>query len=524
MTNDNLLQDEDAINRQLQRASATDFLTFAGGLVIPAVSGPRLFHSCMSGFQRECFADLAPSLQAVQQGTLPPRRRFWIERTKKASKDLDLGVCLLWLVAFARRPIYLQAGAADRDQAGIVKRRISEIIFYNPWLEDFVEVYRYEVRNITGIPASLDILAADAAGAHGETPDVLVVNELSHVTKWEFIKNLLDNADGVPQGLVVIATNAGHKGTQADKMRENADTSDRWTVHRWTTPAPWLSDDDIAEAKKRNTVGRFNRLWQGRWASGKGDALSEDDIDRCFVPGLQPLTKPEPGWMYIGGLDLGVSHDHSGLVILGVNVEDQRLRLACMRGWAPNPNTGEVDLMVVEDECYAMHKLFNLHWFGYDPNQAKLMAQRLFRRGVPMRELTFSSGKNLTLMAVSLLQMVEGGKLECFDDDEGRLRRDFGKFNIVERPAGYKLEAVSDEYGHADVGVALTICLPQAVLMLEGYGSLGSGDDLIDENDDPLTEEELQDMPEELRGIIETYNDIDRDNQEQDRESLFTLD
>lgn len=505
-----LLSQSEAVEAAYRARSADDFLLFVRGLTIPGGLGPRLFDEVMAKYQLNFFKVLANSLHAVRDGVMPPIRRFWVERTKKAGKDSDLATCLMWLLAFPKRPMYLQVGAADRDQAAIIRRRMVDLVHYNPWLEEFIDVQRYRVVNRYG-NAELDILAADIAGSHGETPDVLVVNELSHVTKFEFIENLLDNADGVPRGLTIVATNAGFKGTRAELMRRNAENSGRWSVHLWRQPAPWISPEDVEDARKRSTHSRFMRLWYGQWASGKGDALSEEYIDRCFADNRRELRGPEPGWTYIGGLDLGVSHDHSGLVVLGVNINERRLRLAWMRAWEPNTRTGKVDLITVEEACYVAYRTFHLSWLGYDPTEARLMAQQLIRRGVPMVEVTFSSGRNLTAMAEAMIQVIEGGLLECYDDEEGRLRRDFGKFNIVERSYGYKLEAVSDEYGHADVGTALAICLPRAVGMLAGRVSFTEDDVIAEFDSQPLSKDEVEEMPSELRDIYGLYDDLEAD-------------
>ncbi|KKN88330.1 hypothetical protein LCGC14_0248920 [marine sediment metagenome] len=485
--------------------ASNSFLTFLKGLTIPSATGPQVFDDCLYPFQLEFFQDVAPALEAVRLGHMPPKRRFWVERTKKASKDGDIAVCLLWLVAFAVRPTRFQAGAADREQAAIIRDRITDILHWNPWLNELVTVHTWNVKSENDL-ATLRILAADIAGSHGATPDLLVLDELSHITKWEFIENLMDNATGVPQGVVIVATNAGFKGTKADVLRKNAIESEDWYTHFWQRPSPWLNKTDLADAKRRNPATRYNRLYWGKWASGKGDALDEEDIDRCFSYGIRSLVRPEEGWQYIAGLDLGIKNDHSGLVILGVNEREGVIRTAWYRDWAPNPKTGEVDLVDVQDTCEAMSKAFGIWWFGFDPHQATLMAQQLRRKRIPMQEMVFN-GKNLDDMAQSFLQVVENGVLQCYDDGEGTLRRDFGKFNIVERANGFKLESVSDEYGHADVGTALVICLPKAVSMLEGkIGGLLPGDVLVEENDSPLTEKEVDDMPEELRDI---YNSVE---------------
>ncbi len=477
-----------------QAACPGDCWGFLRGLTIPSAAGPKLFASCMTDFQQRAFLDMVPSIHVLRDGGMPPKRRFWLERTKKSSKDGDLGALLLWLVAFPTRPLYMQVGAADRDQAAIVKRRIKDILHYNPWLDEFVEIQRFKVRHKKGM-AELDILAADIAGAHGETPDLLVLNELSHVTKWEFLENLMDNATGVPRGVVIVATNAGFLGTTAYVWRQNAEKSGDWAMHVWSKPSPWLSESDIEDARRRSTKSRFNRLYWGKWASGKGDAFDEADIDAMFRD-LEPLDGPETGWRYVAGLDLGVSHDHAGLVLVGVG--EGRLRLARMDAWEPDGD--EIDLREVEDHVLACCRRFRADLY-YDPWQATLMAQRLRGKGIRTVEVPFS-GQNLNRMANTLKQVVENHQLEAFDVD-GRLRRDLGKLCLVEKSYGYRLEATSDEFGHADVGTALAVCLPRAVEMLQGKRGLAPEDDLTADST-PLSEDELDAMPAELRDIYDS--------------------
>jgi hypothetical protein len=164
--------------------------------------------------------------------------------------------------------------------------------------------------------------------------------------------------------------------------------------------APWILPEDIEAAKRRDPIGaEFARLWKGKWISGKGGAVGEDSIDRCFkLEG--PATKAEFGWEYVAGLDLGVSHDHAGLICLGVNKKKNLIKVAQLRGFEPSiPNDRgvlEVDCQAVEASCLEMHKTFHIQWFGYDPAAGgSFMAQRLRRQhGVLMRETSFSSPVN----------------------------------------------------------------------------------------------------------------------------------
>lgn len=491
--------------------SNSDFLLFAKGLVIASSAGPALFKNCIQPFQTECFELMAPSLHALRDGDIPPKRRFWIERTKKSSKDGDLAVCLLWLTAFAVRPFLVQICAANQKQAGIIKRRVADLLYYNSWLNDFVKIQLNRLLSQNGL-AEVIIESTDAAGgAHGETPDLLILNELVHVSRWTVMDTHMNNADGVPRGIVIVSTNAGVKGTKAHKWRRNAILSDKWTTCVWNKKAPWLNDDDVEEARRRDPVGsEFRRLWQGVWVSGSGDALDEATIDHSFTL-KGPLESKERGWSYLAGLDLGISHDHAGVSVIGVNTIEQKIKLAYFKKWIPKiPNDkgqNEVNLAMVEFTCVKLWKIFSIDWFGYDPAAGgSFMAQRLRRQGVPMRERSFASSQNMTDMAQAFVQVMKEGKLACYDDEEGNLRRDFSKFTIIHRPpSAYKLEAISDEYGHADVGISVIIALPQAVERLAYWDGLCDTDTLYeDDNGRELTEEEIEMMPLEM---LEVYQD-----------------
>lgn len=513
MTSEELKQQQADIEAAYQTRSEDDFLLFVQGLVIPSQIGPRLFYEVMAPYQAECFRDLGAVFSAVRDGRTPKPRRLWIERTKGAGKDSDLAAALMWLLAFPRRPLYLQIGAADKDQAAIVRRRMEGILYHNEWLKTRVRVSAYRAVSLPGSHVQLDILAADVAGSHGEAPDVLIVNELSHVTKWEFVENLMDNADKVGRGCIVVATNAGFRGTKAEQWRRNAEESADWKTYYWQVPAPWITKENVADARRRNPLSRFNRLWYGKWASGKGDALSEDDIDWCLSRLAGPTPEPQEGWLYVGGLDLGISHDHAGLAVLGASRPLQKIRLAWMRAWAPRDSkTGEVDLQAIEESVLKVSRHYRLEYLGYDPYEARLMGQRLRGRQVPAREFSFGQPKNLVAMASFLMQALQQRVLEAWDDEDGRLRRDLGKFNIVEKQYGYRLEATSDEFGHADVGTALAIALPRAMQML-GFGGFGADDELIGSEDGELSKDDEADLPEEFR---ELYEMCDRGEREAD--------
>lgn len=515
----------DIAEAEYQAYSADDFLFFVNGLTIPSAQGPRVFGRIMAPFQLEDFKLLEPSLTAIRNGDMPPLRRFWIERTKKASKDADLAVCILWLMAYPKRPVLVQVSAANQQQAGIIKRRAKDILYFNPWLQERVRIQQNKIIGRDGV-GEVIIEATGASGAkQGDTPDLLILNELVHVDRWGVNETHMNNADGVPQGVVIISTNAGIKGTKAEKWRKNAiGNPTRWTTRIFSGIAPWVSRQDVADAKRRDPVGtEFNRLWGGRWPSGRGGAVEDEAIDRCFtLPG--PLDAPEEGWRYVAGLDLGISHDHSGIALLGASQKLQLVKVGWVKGFKPSlPNDRgqlEVDGAEVERNCLWLAKHFHVSWFGYDPAAGgSFMAQSLRAKGVTMKEMTFSSPKNLAAMAVAFVQAVKAGRLQCYEDAEGRLRRDFATFEIEAKvpradaearlALGYRLVATSNEWGHADVGTALLICLPKAI-QLAGVSALFSETDVLFDDGTALTPEEREQAPDALKDIMDAYDDAPR--------------
>jgi len=501
----------ESIDPEVQRRASSGLMFFIKSLKIPSGEGPLRYSQCMKDFQRETFEALAPSLEAVRIGNKPPIRRFWIERTKKSGKDSDLAACLLWLMAFPIKPLKIQVCAANSKQAGIIRNRVVELAYYNPWLDGLVEIMDKEIRHRSR-PEQVwtRIEATDSTGAaHGETPDVLVLNELVHVDKWKAMEDHMANADGVPRGIVIISTNAGIRGTQAHLWKQTAASKpDRWKMLLWNEVAPWINPEDVEEARRRDPIGsEFRRLWKGQWVSGTGGAVDDEDIERCFV--LEgPLKGPEPGYYYLAGLDLGVSHDHAGIAVLGVSRREGRMKVVHIKGFKPSIMNDqgklEVDLMRVEEEAAKVSKVFRVSWFGYDPAAGgSFMAQRLSRvKGVPMRKVNFSSPTIQTQMATEFVKVLKDSKLEAYDDKEGRLRRDFSKFTITHKVmSGYKLESTSDEFGHADVGVALIMTLPRAVEELGGWGGLEPEDVIASTDDASLTTSEVDRMPPELRDI-----------------------
>jgi phage terminase large subunit-like protein len=456
---------------------ANDFAAFCDDAVIPQAVGRGVrFGDVMHPYQRQLITDLAPSLLAVATGKMPARQKFWAEMTKGCGKDLILALAVIWLLIFAQRQVRIQLGAADQDQAAETHRSIVGILNCWPWLRELIETPAYRVV-CKSTSSDAEVLAADTAGSHGAVGvDLLILNELHAVTKWEFIENLADNASKNPACVTIACTNAGFKSHPAWKWREIARTSSRWSFHQYAQPAPHTDPAEIEEASRRNSTERFRRLWWGVWSSGSGDALDEADIQTALDSGLAPMLGRDSQHSFVIGLDLGIRHDHSGAVVLGAHHATQRVRLAASQSWAPDPVTGKVDLIAVKAWVADAHRRFRLAKLLYDPYQAELMAMQLQREcNLTVEPMQFS-GANLNLMATTLLETFRSRRIDLFPQAT-KLAADIRKLTIVEKSYGHRLDAVSDSTGHADEATALAIALPHAVHLASqktGPGCAGS--------------------------------------------------
>jgi len=428
----------------------------------------RPFKEAMAPFQRLRFMDLMPAFLRVARGQTPEIGRHWWEATKGASKDSDLAAAILWLLAFSpRKHLHVQVGAADKDQAGELRRAAEQILALNEWLKRLVKIDQWTIAN-PHTKSECEIIASDVAGSQGARPDVLVLNELSCVRKQEFASNLMDNAAKVPGGVVVIATNAGFLGSWQFNWRELARnstglaTGGRWPFHVFAEPAPWLAPHQIAEAKKRNTASRFNRLFMGVWQSGTGDAIDSDDVESCIVlDGPQAHHRSDSGWDSFAALDLGVKSDWSAITVLQGSWRYSGCRLADCRSWSPKQHGGRVNLEIVEREVDEMVDRLKILCLLYDPWQCEYLAARLKARGVNMVEFPFTAA-NTDLMAKSLMSCFRNREIALYRNAE--LIRDLCSMSLIEKSSGqYKLIASRDPArGHCDLGFSFAMAMSRA--------------------------------------------------------------
>lgn len=453
------------MNRNELKKYANDPHECIDNFIIRTGDGPQRFGDVAFQFQRDRLADLAPALFAVATGKKPDKTRHFWEATKGGSKDSDLAACLLWLLSFSSQVLHCQVGAADKDQAGELLKAAKTLLHLNTWLAEIIEIQQWSIIN-KQTESRCDIIAADVAGSHGARPNVLILNELSCISKQEFAENLMDNATKVSDGLVIIATNSGFLDTWQHDWRELARTSPRWTFHKWDKPAPWLSEAEIDEARKRNPKSRFMRLFEGRWVVGTENGLDYDAVKRCVtLPG--PHGHPFDSFTYFCSVDLAATRDWAAVVVIGFDIfqDPIELHVADVRDWSPQQFGGAIDLGVVESCIIELAKRYGFESVLFDPMEGRQMMGRLAQRGLRIHKWQ-SSPKYQKAMATDLMECVND-QLLCLYEHE-RLIADLLKLSIEEKQYGYRITFPRDEFGHCDRGAALVQGIPFALESIRG--------------------------------------------------------
>lgn len=435
-------------------------MSLLGGLVLE--NGKR-WSEVATGWQ---VADAKAVLDPEPGG---PRQHF-LTRPRGGSKTTDLaGICLAALVEQLPPASRAYWVAADRDQgrlgvdalAGLVARSgLSRLVKVDQWRA-----------TVTGSGSSVEVLAADAPGAHGLKSPLIVVDEaaqwpgdFTHRGVWEAVTSGLDK---VPGARLVVLTTAGDPAGWFARVYRHALGSPVWRVSEVPGPLPWRSEAFLADQRALLPDSVFARLHLNAWSASEDRLVSHEDLRRAVR--LDGPLGYVPGHRYVLGLDIGVTNDRCVLAVCHAESERdgrRRVVLDLIRRWSGSRRR-PVDLSEVEETVAAVSSAFGRSGRArvrMDPWQGIGMAQRLRVRGVPVEEWSFTAQRYAN-MAQTLLVLLRDGLLWLPDDDA--LLDELATVRLKETGSTGLLRVDHDSGQHDDQVVALSMA---ATAVLEGAG------------------------------------------------------
>ncbi|MFV0442376.1 MAG: terminase large subunit domain-containing protein [Planctomycetaceae bacterium] len=329
-------------------------------------------------------------------------RRSYIERPRGHSKTTDISVQILWILLSARRRLSGLAAAADRDQAGLIRRAMQRLADANPEFCRDLKFVEHAVTNPeTG--SQLEIISSDVQSSYGALPDFVVCDELCHWKEEGLWHSLLSSAAKKPDCVLAVLTNAGVGRGWQWRLREHARTSTDWYYSSLQGPhAPWITDDSLAEQRALLPGPVFERLWLNIWQHSDGEFVTLAEAERCRDALLDYQKAGRHDRHYVAAIDYAEKRDYTvGCVCHreGTRVVVDRMDVIKPTPLSPTP------VRWVEDWIEDIGSHFPHVRFIVDAHQLVHLVQQLEGR-YHITRFDFQGGVGNHRLAVTLHQLI----------------------------------------------------------------------------------------------------------------------
>jgi phage terminase large subunit-like protein len=378
-------------------------------------------------------------------------RLVWLEAPKGYSKSTDTAGLSIVRLATDFPPLaegYIVA--ADLDQSNRLLDKARGLIARSG-LGGILRVEAHRLVNVkTG--ARMVALAADAPSAEGLLSPWFVCDEVprwpdttSARSMWTAVFSSLPKW---PEAQLVVLGHAGDPAHWSYKLRERARTSEAWLFGHVPGPTPWLSAADLEEQRALLLPSEYQRRHLNVWAAGEDRLTSRDDVAACV--GDYEALEPQPRTRYVGGLDVGLTHDRC-VVTVAHQEADGRVVVDRQDTWqgsrARPVNLGEVEAFLRE-----LWRAYRCP-FRVDPFQAVHLAQRLRAEGIPVEEFAFSS-QSVGRLAVTLYRLL-ADRLLLLPDDEDLVDELVNVRLRESQPGQYRIDHDPDRHDDRVISLAL---------------------------------------------------------------------
>lgn len=412
---------------------------------------------------------------------------------KKNGKTTLLAALALYHLAYYGAGADCVIGASSRDQARILFEQASAMLD-----RSVVPVGVFDVKGGYGVVrmagerrrAGIRVMAADAKTGDGVIPTLALVDELHRHPSADLYGVFRDGL-GPRKGRMITISTAGARAdsplgelrTEAHKMRglkrvgaysyavskaggfawhEWALDPERDNVHNMRTvkkanPAPWHT---LAALQRRHdspstTPWQWLRFACGIWTEGEEPWIEPVAWDRLMVRGVAP----EPGTDVWVGVDVGVRHDTTGIVILGRYGEGFVVQARILH---PPGGQKSLPLATIEDALREVAATYRVLSIGYDPWSFRRSAEILADDGLPMKDVP-QSPEAMSVASATLYRLITERLIVHDGDAELRAQVLAGMTKQTER--GWRL--VKDAKGRRPIDALIAMAIAAHVAHLD---------------------------------------------------------
>jgi phage terminase large subunit-like protein len=228
-------------------------------------------------------------------------------------------------------------------------------------------------------------------------------------------------------------------------------------VVKRANPAPWQT---TAALRRRHdspstTPWQWLRFACGIWTEGEEPWIEPQAWDVLFTRGVTI----DPGADVWVGVDVGVRHDTTGIVILGRYGPGYAVKAHILR---PPGGSKSLPLATVEQVVRDVCATYNVHAVGYDPWSFRRSAEILAADGAPMVEVP-QSPEAMSIASATLYRMIHERLLAHDGDPDLRAQVLAGITKQTER--GWRLQ--KDAQGRRPIDALIALAIAAHVTNLE---------------------------------------------------------
>jgi hypothetical protein len=449
-----------------ERVSALSARNYLDHVILDSRPEPRPFRMLAEQWQWDLLLQITPALEAIAgvRKDYSGPRSFWFTLPRGHDKTSAIARLCNWILAFCRHRVTAVAGAADKEQAGLLSDFMEAEAKLNSWLAPRLHFKNYLVEGQHD--SQLKIISAEAFSSFGLKSDLYVLDELTHWPKRDLFDVLISGREKRPGSALVIITNAGTvRSWQWNALQEAKRNPKDWVVFEANGRlASWMNDARVESMRRLLPAGMAKRVLDNKWIDPSEEAgfLTRAESELCIALGnelgLCRRAKGQPDIEYVAAIDYGMVKDRTVCVV--VHRDSQRRIIVDRMDVMTGSKENRIRVDSIEAWIEEVRRDFNRPHLVVDPYQMESTIQKYEGR-LKVERFESRGGKSNYEMAQNLRGLIVSNRLAFYpscgeiivDGEVSSLVDELSSLLLVPTSYGYRFDHTNHE--HDDRAVAL---------------------------------------------------------------------